>query len=271
MIEILNAIAVLLGGVLAISGLIIAKKPDAKQLIDKLSPYQAMIGVAMVFLGVINFVRVLPYLSDVFKVNLLFAAATLAMLAVSVLLGALFVGSHVLFFFGLTVPVLRIAGGLAVAAFGWRVLSEGTASNHEVEAEGAVEAFYPLTLPLTVGPGSISVAIALGTQRPRILDNFQAGLTAGLGAVAPYAVSMAYRVRFYMDMNAREAMHLIELRTAPQGHPAYRRICQAMHTLIADQAGHRAIAGAMTFVDHSTVELERLKAERLAEQKRQRT
>jgi len=100
------------------------------------------------------------------------------------LLGALFVGSHVLFFFGLTVPVLRIAGGLAVAAFGWRVLSEGTASNHEVEAEGAVEAFYPLTLPLTVGPGSISVAIALGTQRPRILDNFQAGLTAGLGAVA---------------------------------------------------------------------------------------
>jgi thymidylate synthase ThyX len=90
----------------------------------------------------------------------------------------------------------------------------------------------------------------------------------GFGAVAPYAVSMAYRIRFYMDMNAREAMHLIELRTAPQGHPAYRRICQAMHTLIADQAGHRLIAGAMTFVDHSEVELERLKAERAAEKKR---
>ena len=102
-------------------------------------------------------------------------------------------------------------------------------------------------------------------------DLYDALHAAGLGAVAPYAVSMAYRIRFYMDMNAREAMHLIELRTAPQGHPAYRRICQAMHTLIADQAGHRVIAGAMTFVDHSTVELERLKAERLAEQKRQRT
>ena len=61
---------------------------------------------------------------------------------------------------------------------------------------------------------------------------------AGLSAVAPYAVSMAYRIRYYMEMNAREAMHLIELRTAPQGHPAYRRICQAMHTLIRDQAGH---------------------------------
>ncbi|HEY0285196.1 MAG TPA: FAD-dependent thymidylate synthase, partial [Vicinamibacterales bacterium] len=92
---------------------------------------------------------------------------------------------------------------------------------------------------------------------------------AGLSAVAPYAVSMAYRIRYYMDMNAREAMHLIELRTAPQGHPAYRRICQAMHTLIATQAGHRLIADAMSYADHSEVELERLKAERAAERKRQ--
>lgn len=91
---------------------------------------------------------------------------------------------------------------------------------------------------------------------------------AGLSAVAPYAVSMAYRIRFYMEMNAREAMHLIELRTAPQGHPAYRRICQTMHTLIANQAGHRLIADAMTYADHSEVELERLKAERAAEKKR---
>src|SRR3989442_9338515 len=65
---------------------------------------------------------------------------------------------------------------------------------------------------------------------------------------------MAYRVRFYMDMNAREAMHVIELRSAPQGHPAYRRICQAMHRLIAERAGHRAIAAAMTFADHSRSE-----------------
>ena len=92
---------------------------------------------------------------------------------------------------------------------------------------------------------------------------------SGLAAVAPYAVSMAFRIRFYMDMNAREAMHLIELRTAPQGHPAYRRICQEMHRLIDEQAGHRVIAGAMTFADHSEVELERLKAERAAERKRE--
>ena len=87
-------------------------------------------------------------------------------------------------------------------------------------------------------------------------------------AVAQYAVSMAYRIRFYMRMNAREAMHVIELRTTPQGHPAYRRVCQRMHRLIADEAGHTAIAEAMTFADHSEVELERLASERGINRKR---
>jgi thymidylate synthase ThyX len=91
---------------------------------------------------------------------------------------------------------------------------------------------------------------------------------SGLRSIAPYAVSMAYRVRFYLEMNAREAMHVIELRTAPQGHPAYRRICQAMHRLIDEQAGHHAIAAAMRFADHSEIELERLQAERASERRR---
>ena len=91
---------------------------------------------------------------------------------------------------------------------------------------------------------------------------------AGLGPAAQYAVSMGYRIRFYMDMNAREAMHLIELRTTPQGHPVYRRVCQQMHRLISEQAGHRAIAEAMRFADHSRVELERLEAERRTDARR---
>jgi hypothetical protein len=90
----------------------------------------------------------------------------------------------------------------------------------------------------------------------------------GLHDAAPYAVVMAYRVRFYMDMNAREAMHVIELRTSPQGHPSYRRVCQLMHRAIAETAGHRAIADAMQFVDHTSVELERLQSERALEKKR---
>ena len=106
----------------------------------------------------------------------------------------------------------------------------------------------------------------------RVMDGsaelFEAIAAAGLREVASYAVAMAYRVRFYLEMNAREAMHVIELRTAPQGHPAYRRVCQQMHRLIADAAGHRAIAAAMRFADHSEVELERLGEERKKVQKR---
>ena len=105
----------------------------------------------------------------------------------------------------------------------------------------------------------------------RSADLYDALAGAGLTDAAQYAVSMAYRVRFVMDMNAREAMHVIELRTAPQGHPAYRRVCQRMHTLISEVAGHHAIAGAMQFADHSQVELERLQEERRIEQKRERS
>ena len=86
---------------------------------------------------------------------------------------------------------------------------------------------------------------------------------------ASYTVSLAYRVRYMMHMNAREAMHLLELRTSPQGHPAYREVGQQMHHLISDVAGHRAIAEMMQFVDHSSErDLERLESERRAEQRR---
>ena len=71
-----------------------------------------------------------------------------------------------------------------------------------------------------------------------------------------------------MQMNAREAMHLIELRSAPAGHPEYRFVAQEMHRLIAEQAGHRIVADAMRFVDHTDPDLERLDAERRAEQRR---
>lgn len=74
---------------------------------------------------------------------------------------------------------------------------------------------------------------------------------------------VACRIRFYMQMNAREAMHLSELPTSPQGHPAYRWACQEMLRRIAGDAGHRVIAGAKWFADMSgPAGLERLAAER---------
>jgi thymidylate synthase ThyX len=86
---------------------------------------------------------------------------------------------------------------------------------------------------------------------------------------ASYAVALAYRIRYVMQFNAREAMHLIELRTSVQGHPSYRRVGQDMHRLIAEKAGHRVVAEMMRFVDHSGGdELERLDAERRAEDRR---
>jgi thymidylate synthase ThyX len=88
----------------------------------------------------------------------------------------------------------------------------------------------------------------------------------GMEEAAQYAVAMAYRIRFVMQMNAREAMHLVELRSTPQGHPTYRRVAQEMHRLIDEV--HPAIAASMTFTDHSSVELERLEAERRTEAKR---
>ena len=85
---------------------------------------------------------------------------------------------------------------------------------------------------------------------------------------AQYAVALAFRLRYVMQMNAREAMHLIELRSGSQGHPVYRRVAQEMHHLVAHEAGHREIAAAMVHVDHTPVVLERLDAERRAEERR---
>jgi thymidylate synthase ThyX len=86
---------------------------------------------------------------------------------------------------------------------------------------------------------------------------------------AQYAVCFAYRVRYVMQLNARAAMQLLELRSSPQGHPQYRRVAQEMHRQIGEVAGHRAVADAMRHVDHGTGELERLESERAAERRRQ--
>ncbi|HTO41475.1 MAG TPA: MarC family protein [Rhizomicrobium sp.] len=123
-----------------------------------LFPIVNPIGSAPLFLGMTQFC------SDAQRAVL---ARRVAFNSFCLLLGSLFVGSHVLEFFGISVPVVRIAGGLVVTSFAWKLLNSGD----ETDSKGAenattIDGFYPLTLPLTVGPGSISVAITLGTQRP---------------------------------------------------------------------------------------------------------
>ncbi|HEV7771381.1 MAG TPA: FAD-dependent thymidylate synthase [Solirubrobacterales bacterium] len=83
---------------------------------------------------------------------------------------------------------------------------------------------------------------------------------AGLHEQAPYALSLAYRIRYTLDLNAREAMHLIELRSGREGHPTYRAVAQAMHERIA--AIHPGVAAAMNHVDTSQeARLERIMSE----------
>jgi thymidylate synthase ThyX len=85
-------------------------------------------------------------------------------------------------------------------------------------------------------------------------------LTTGLREQAPYALSLAYRIRYVLDLNAREAMHLIELRSGREGHPTYRAVAQAMHERIA--ATHPGVAAAMSHVDTSAEpRLERIMSE----------
>ena len=99
------------------------------------------------------------------------------------------IGSHVLSFFGISLPVVRVGGGLIVISAGWAMLNEKEengrgAMRRNVSCHDALrDAFYPLTLPLTVGPGSISVAITLGANEPHHLRaNLIALVAAGIGS-----------------------------------------------------------------------------------------
>jgi multiple antibiotic resistance protein len=98
-----------------------------------------------------------------------------AIYAFSIVAGSLYIGAYVLKFFGISIPVLRVAGGLIVAMSGWRMLNAPDATEQRRNATPAPRsitappsrlAFYPLTMPLTTGPGTISVAISIGASRP---------------------------------------------------------------------------------------------------------
>jgi len=118
-------------------------------------------GSALLSLGIV------PHADSAERARLARRVATNSLV---LLVGSLLVGAYVLSFFGVSIPVLRIAGGIVIAAAGWRMLNgqdddeddEATVHKHRGDPS-----FYPLTLPITVGPGSIAVAIAIGTGSPR--------------------------------------------------------------------------------------------------------
>jgi multiple antibiotic resistance protein len=107
------------------------------------------------------------------------------------LAGSYVIGSHVLAFFGISLPVVQVGGGLIVISTGWALLKQRYDDDDRKEVKGKMQprdplrhAFYPLTLPLTVGPGSISVAITLGANATEHHGvNFLAILAAIVGSV----------------------------------------------------------------------------------------
>jgi multiple antibiotic resistance protein len=93
----------------------------------------------------------------------------IAMNSLALLVGSYFVGTYILAFFGISLPVVQVGGGLIVVATGWTLLRQKDDEKHDVHRtvqpqDTFRKAFYPLTMPLTVGPGSISVAVTLGAN-----------------------------------------------------------------------------------------------------------
>jgi multiple antibiotic resistance protein len=120
------------------------------------------------------------------------------------LLGSMVLGPWLLEVFGIELPVVRIAGGLVVTALGWKLLSAEQLSEHEVgsgppgTATRKIGSFYPLTMPLTVGPGSMSVAITIGSRKPAGLPPIsqlaEHATGAVLGVIAiGLSIYLAYR------------------------------------------------------------------------------
>jgi multiple antibiotic resistance protein len=121
----------------------------------------------------------------------------------ALLLGSMALGPWLLELFGIELPMVRIAGGLVVTALGWKLLNAEELSEHAVGAgpQGApgrrIGSFYPLTMPLTVGPGSMSVAITIGSRKPAgfqlsQLAEHAAGALGGLIAIG-LSIYLAYR------------------------------------------------------------------------------
>ncbi len=120
----------------------------------------------------------------------------------ALLLASALVGAYVLDFLGLSIPVVQVAGGLVVSVLGWKLLSQENLLDVDAQAGAKTpipadlpsRAFYPLTMPLTVGPGSISVAITLGANPPSGVRALAVTLVAhALGlAIVALAIYLTY-------------------------------------------------------------------------------
>jgi multiple antibiotic resistance protein len=129
-------------------------------------------------------------------------AVTVSRYSCLLLTAAMLIGTYVLRLFGVSLPIVRVAGGLLVTANGWHLLHDDAATNANPgpmeawEREVARRAFYPLTFPLTVGPGSISIAITLGAKAQRLGVPIVGELIADLVGVLLVSLTVFLSYRF---------------------------------------------------------------------------
>jgi thymidylate synthase ThyX len=113
-------------------------------------------------------------------------------------------------------------------------------------------------VPEELEEAGVADAYRDGLERAR--GEYARLVEAGRPELAQYALCLGYRIRYVLDMNAREAMHLVELRSGREGHPTYRAVAHALHSEIARV--HPAVAAAMVHVDADTEpRLERILSE----------
>jgi multiple antibiotic resistance protein len=133
-------------------------------IVSALFPIVNPLGGAPIFLSLTNY-----YSTEQRKI----LSVRIAINSLLLLICCFLIGTHILSFFGISIPVVQVGGGLVVMSAGWKILNQSDGDETRQDVHRTVDmrdlftkAFYPLTLPLTVGPGSISVAITLGANEP---------------------------------------------------------------------------------------------------------
>ena len=191
---------------------------------------KALIVVPITLLPILNPIAIAPiFLSMTGPLDPGFASKLAKRIALNcffLLMGAVFVGSYVLDFFGISLPIVRVAGGIVVAMAGWKLLNDqgqdklrnSVAASHDgrwSNEELRRRSFYPFSFPLTVGPGTLAASITLGTQMPhKPVDWLITSIASALGVLlTSLVIYLCYRFarnmeRFLGDVGATVLLRL---------------------------------------------------------------
>ena len=168
------------GGITSVAGPVMQSVKGILLVVSALFPIVDPIGGSPIFLSLTR-----DYTAQTRRM----LSRRIAVNSFILLIGSFAIGSHVLSFFGISLPVVQVGGGLIVISAGWAMLNQKDGNDRgavgrTVNCTDAMrDAFYPLTLPLTVGPGSISIAITLGANETHQLGaNLLAILAAAIGS-----------------------------------------------------------------------------------------